>query len=49
MSDHFEIIEDLKLMRSRFGKEWRETYNAAFKNYVKGNWREAEEGFNNIL
>jgi hypothetical protein len=49
ISDFFEQIDDLKIMRQKFGREWLDTYNAAFKNYVKGNWREAQSGFNRIL
>ena len=36
-------------MRKKFGHEWRETYNTAFKAYVKGRWEEAQNGFKKIL
>lgn len=49
ISDFFDQIDDLKIMRERFGREWMDTYNIAFKNYVKGNWKEAEIGFKKIL
>jgi hypothetical protein len=45
ISDFFEDIEDLKIMRQDFGKEWTDTYNNGFSNYVKGNWTESEVDF----
>lgn len=49
ISDFFDQIDDLKIMRQRFGREWMDTYNVAFKNYVKGNWPAAETDFKKIL
>jgi hypothetical protein len=49
ISDFFEQIDDLRIMRARFGREWMDTYNTAFRFYVKGHWRDAEKGFNKIL
>jgi hypothetical protein len=36
-------------MRKRFDRAWMDTYNVAFKNYVKGNWSVAETEFRKIL
>ena len=36
-------------MRQPFGKKWMETYNRAFANYLKGNWKEALIHFNQVL
>lgn len=36
-------------MRARFGREWMDTYNSAFRSYIKGHWRDAESGFRKIL
>lgn len=49
ISDFFDQIEDLKIMRQKFGREWRETYNTAFKAYIRGRWDEAQTGFKKIL
>ena len=49
ISDFFDQIDDLKIMRKRFDRAWMDTYNVAFKNYVKGNWAAAETDFKKIL
>jgi len=36
-------------MRLPFDKKFLKTYETAFNDYVKGNWEEANTGFNKIL
>lgn len=36
-------------MRAKFGREWMDTYNSAFRSYIKGHWKDAEDGFRKIL
>jgi len=49
ISDFFETNTDIALMMKPFGKVWRDTYNAGFAEYLKGNWPEAMILFNRIL
>lgn len=48
VSEKFELDEDIKLMRSKFTKEFHDTFKKGFEQYIKGNWMEAKLYFEKI-
>lgn len=49
ISSLFESDRDLATMREPYDKKFLKTYEAAFNEYVKGNWSNAEKLFNEVL
>ena len=49
ISSLFDSNTDLAVMRVPYGKKFLKTYEAAFNDYVKGNWESAQKGFDLML
>lgn len=49
ISSLFESNTDLATMREPYDKKFLKTYEAAFNDYVKGDWEKADKGFDLML